>query len=177
MHEVSTWQLLKIYSLCTQQVEKNANILVRLNDFSYAVSAPLNFHKQVQRRHMGMPTIPTSKSQRTHNFKIYSNTITILSEHWYWLLMCFTIKMNRIPNNSPAEMKKHNRLYFSLKIICFMVEELDFRILFIFLSDAGAHFKFFTEVGRQKGSWQKKKKTKTFFPRYLEYFICVEFDN
>lgn len=35
--------------------------LVGLNDFSHTVIAPLNFHKQVQSRHMGMPTIPNAK--------------------------------------------------------------------------------------------------------------------
>lgn len=80
MYEVSAQQLLKIYSLCTQQAEKNANTLVGLNDFSHTVIPPLNFHKQVQSRHMGMPTIPNAKQNREQTS--YSNKITvILSEH------------------------------------------------------------------------------------------------
>lgn len=34
---------------------------VGLNDFSQTVTAPLNFHKQVQSRHMDTPTIQTAK--------------------------------------------------------------------------------------------------------------------
>lgn len=92
-------EILKIYSLYTQQVEKNANTLMGLKDFLYTVTAPLNFHKQVQSRHMGMPTIPSAKNEREHTS--YSNKITLtLSEHRNQSLMCFTMKINRIPNNT-----------------------------------------------------------------------------
>lgn len=81
MYEVSTEQLLKIYSLCCKFSKfRKMPTLVGLNDFSHTVTAPLNFHKQVQSRRMSMPTIPTAKKNREQTS--YSNKITvILSEH------------------------------------------------------------------------------------------------
>lgn len=96
MHEVSTWQLLKIYSLSTQQVEKNANTLVGLHDFSHAVTAPLNFQRADT---WACLKFQLQKNHRKHTN--YSKKITlILSENRYLLLMYFTMKMNRIPNNT-----------------------------------------------------------------------------
>lgn len=76
MHEVSTWQLLKIYSLCTQQVEKNANTFVGLNDFSHAVTAPLDFHRA-----------DTWACLQFQLQKIIENTqITVKNSPWYYLI-------------------------------------------------------------------------------------------
>lgn len=54
--------------------------LVGLSDFSHTVTAPLNFHKQIQSRHMGMPTVSTAKNHRKHTY-YRKKIISMLSEH------------------------------------------------------------------------------------------------